>query len=78
MLDEATSQLDEPTERRLQQALLHRFSDRTIVIVAHRLTALERVDRRLVLNNGTIEAEGTHADLLRSRPTYRDLFRRSS
>ena len=49
-----------------------------VSLAHHRLTALERVDRRLVLNNGTIEAEGTPADLLRSSPTYRDLFRRSS
>ena len=78
VLDEATSQLDEPSERRLHRALFTRFSDRTIVIVAHRITALEHVERCMVIDNGTIESTGTHAELLQISPTYRELFRSST
>ncbi|MFL4495347.1 ATP-binding cassette domain-containing protein [Streptomyces sp. VTCC 41912] len=70
LLDEATCHLDPAAEERAERA----FRDRpgTLVVVAHRISSARRADRILVLD-GTRTALGTHADLLRRSPLYRDL-----
>lgn len=64
ILDEATSSLDIPSERLVQQALHTILADRTAVIIAHRLSTVEVADRVLVLEHGTILEDGTPADLM--------------
>ena len=68
ILDEATSSLDLPTERLVQDALRTLLADRTAVIIAHRLSTVEIADRVLVVDAGRITADGPPADVL---PTVR-------
>jgi subfamily B ATP-binding cassette protein MsbA len=64
ILDEATSALDTEAERHIQAALAQLLRDRTTFVIAHRLSTVERADRILVLDNGAIAEQGTHAELL--------------
>ena len=66
ILDEATSSLDVPSERLVQRALRTILSDRTAVIIAHRLSTVEIADRVLVLEHGRIVEDGTPHDLIAS------------
>lgn len=70
ILDEATSALDSESERRIQQALGVLRQGRTCLIVAHRLSTIEGVDRVLVLDEGELVEEGDHQSLLRRRGLY--------
>ncbi|GAV90475.1 ABC_tran domain-containing protein/ABC_membrane domain-containing protein [Cephalotus follicularis] len=65
LLDEATSALDAESERIVQDALVKVMSDRTTVIVAHRLTTIMNADMIAVLHQGKIEEKGTHDELIR-------------
>jgi ATP-binding cassette subfamily B protein len=65
VLDEATSSLDIPSERLVQQALQTVLADRTAVIIAHRLSTVEIADRVLVVEGGEIVEQGSPAQLLR-------------
>ena len=76
ILDEATSALDSLSESLIQDALADFVRDRTCIIIAHRFSTLSFCDRILVVNEGRIEAEGTHEVLMSGSPTYRDLFER--
>jgi len=73
LLDESTSALDAPSERRVFMNLAQHFSDRTIVFVSHRIAALKWVDRIIVLNSGVIEEQGTHHQLIRAGGLYSHL-----
>ncbi|MDH6237934.1 ABC transporter ATP-binding protein [Cryobacterium sp. CG_9.6] len=64
ILDEATSSLDIPSERLVQEALQTLLSDRTAVIIAHRLSTVAIADRVLVMEHGIIVEDGTPADLI--------------
>ncbi len=64
LLDESTSALDAPSERRILVSLAQYFSRQTIVIISHRISALDWVDRIVVLNKGMVEEQGTHDQLL--------------
>lgn len=74
LFDEATSALDNETQSKIQQAIQNLQKDYTILIVAHRLSTVVNSDRILFLNNGRIEAEGTHQDLLKSCLDYKRLY----
>lgn len=64
ILDEATSSLDIPSERAVQDALATLLSDRTAIIIAHRLSTVEIADRVLVMEKGRIIEDGTPAELI--------------
>jgi ATP-binding cassette subfamily B protein len=64
ILDEATSSLDIPSERLVQEALQTLLADRTAVIIAHRLSTVAIADRVLVMEHGKIVEDGTPADLI--------------
>lgn len=66
ILDEATSSLDIPSERLVQQALRTILASRTAVIIAHRLSTVEIADRVLVLEHGRILEDGTPDELIRA------------
>jgi ATP-binding cassette subfamily B protein len=70
ILDEATSSVDTETERLIQDALQVLLQDRTAIIVAHRLSTIQFVDRILVVHKGRIREEGTHEALLARRGFY--------
>ena len=70
LLDESTSALDAPSERRVFTNLVERFADKTIVFVSHRISALKWVDRIVVLNGGIVEEQGTHDRLVGNGGLY--------
>ena len=73
LLDESTSALDAPSERRVFLNLAQHFQNRTIVFVSHRIAALSWVDRIVVLNRGVIEEQGTHDQLISTEGLYKHL-----
>lgn len=64
ILDEATSSLDSVTEKKIQQGLDHLMKEKTVIIVAHRLSTIAHLDRILVFNEGAIIEDGSHEELL--------------
>jgi ATP-binding cassette, subfamily B, bacterial MsbA len=70
ILDEATSALDNESERLVQDALARLMKGRTTLVVAHRLSTIEHADRVVVLANGTIAEQGTHAQLIKANGLY--------
>ncbi len=74
ILDEATSALDAESERLVQEALDRLMQGRTTIVVAHRLTTVQRADRILVLNKGRVVEEGTHTALMERRGLYHYLY----
>lgn len=64
ILDEATSALDSVTEKKIQQGLDHLMANKTVIVVAHRLSTISHMDRILVFEEGKIVEDGTHEHLL--------------
>ena len=73
LLDEATSSLDAQQENHVQQAVERLVTHRTTLIVAHRLTTVQRAEKIFVLNHGKVVAKGKHKELLRSSKIYKHL-----
>ena len=67
LLDEATSALDAESETLVQKALTSLMQDRTTLVIAHRLSTIMKMDRIVVMENGTIVEEGDHQDLIKKR-----------
>lgn len=70
ILDEATSALDNESERLVQDALTRLMAGRTTIVIAHRLTTIEHADRVIVLADGQIREQGTHAQLIAADGLY--------
>ncbi len=78
VLDEATSALDSESESLIQDALTKLMKGRTSIVVAHRLSTIASLDRIIVLDNGKIVEQGSHAELLKKGGEYEKLWSRQS
>jgi subfamily B ATP-binding cassette protein MsbA len=77
ILDEATSALDNESERLVQDALQILQRNRTTLVIAHRLTTIEKADRIVVMAQGRIAEQGTHQQLLQAQGAYAAMFKLS-
>jgi ATP-binding cassette subfamily B protein len=75
ILDEATSSIDTETEQLIQEAIARVMQNRTSVIVAHRLSTIQRADNIIVLHHGEIREQGSHQDLLALQGLYWKLYK---
>jgi len=76
ILDEATSSLDNESERLVQEALDRLMRNRTTIVIAHRLTTVQNADKIVVIEKGQIVEQGNHEELLERRGTYYRLYTR--
>jgi len=72
ILDEATSAIDNETEKHIQSAIA-KISDKTMLVIAHRLTTIQRADQILYIESGEIKERGTHSELLKKDGAYAKL-----
>ena len=75
ILDEATSSLDTNTETLIQESLKYLMQNKTVLVIAHRLSTLLNMDRILVFDKGAIIEDGSHEDLLKNSKLYKKLWR---
>ena len=73
ILDEATSALDTESEKLVQDAINNLMQNRTSLVIAHRLSTIQKADRILVIKDGGIAEQGTHAELLTKDGVYKNL-----
>ncbi len=74
ILDEATSNIDSETEQLIQNAIVELTHGRTSIVIAHRLATIQKADKILLIDKGTILEEGTHQELLKKEGQYKTLF----
>ena len=74
LVDEATSALDTESERQVQAALDSLMTDRTTLVIAHRLSTVVRADKICVIIDGRIMEQGSHAELLAKGGHYKHLY----
>lgn len=78
VLDEATSALDSESEKLIQDSLTNLMKNRTSIVIAHRLSTIAKLDRIIVLDDGKIVEDGTHAELLAKNGIYAKLWSHQS
>jgi ATP-binding cassette subfamily B multidrug efflux pump len=78
VLDEATSALDSEVEAAIQESLNDLMAGKTVIAIAHRLSTIAAMDRLVIMDQGRIVEEGSHADLIRKGGLYASLWKRQS
>jgi ATP-binding cassette subfamily B multidrug efflux pump len=78
ILDEATSALDSEVEAAIQEQLYNLMQGKTVIAIAHRLSTIAAMDRRVIMDDGAIVEEGSHAELLQRGGLYAELWSRQS
>ena len=78
VLDEATASVDTLTEKKIQEALENLAQERTVLVIAHRLSTVKKADQIVVIHNGEIAEKGTHESLLDENGTYAQLWKYQS
>ena len=74
ILDEATSNVDTRTEKRIQDAMVNLMKNRTSLIIAHRISTIQDADLIVVMDNGRIVEKGNHKELIKAKGKYYDLY----
>ncbi len=74
ILDEATSNVDTQTERKIQAAMQELMKDKTCFVIAHRLSTIQNADTILVVDGGDIVEQGTHRELMEKGGHYAALY----
>ena len=75
ILDEATSNVDTSTEKKVQEAMTALMKGRTAIVIAHRLSTIETADEIIVMSHGSVVEKGTHSSLLEKKGAYYNLYR---
>ena len=75
ILDEATSNVDTSTEKKVQKAMTALMKGRTAIVIAHRLSTIENADEIIVMSHGSVVEKGTHSSLLEKNGAYYNLYR---
>lgn len=78
ILDEIAAALDVENEKKIQDSLNQLIAGKTVIIISHRLKSVEQVNRIVVIDEGRVEAAGTHEELLQTSPTYQKLVRNAA
>jgi len=73
-MDEPTSELDSASEKLIIETLERIRENRIVLVIAHRLSTILHSDMIVVINDGRVEACGSHEELLRASPTYRRMY----
>ena len=76
LLDEATASIDPDNEAYIQQAINEMVKGKTLVVIAHKLSAIMEADQILMIEDGQITARGTHSQLLHSSSSYHELWKK--
>ena len=74
ILDDSTSAVDVDTEAQIQDALQQAMKDTTSFVIAQRISTVLTADKIIILDNGRITAEGTHAELINDSPIYQEIY----
>ena len=77
-MDEISASLDVENEMKIQESLNKLIKDKTVIIISHRLKSIENADKIIVMNEGRIEAEGKHSDLLQKSELYKNMIDKST
>ena len=78
MLDEATASLDSESEMMVQKALDQLMANRTTLVIAHRLSTITNADEIYFIENGKVTGQGTHQQLVKTTPLYREYVKNQS
>ena len=73
IMDEASASIDSDNEYELQKAFQHLMREKTVIMIAHRLSSIKTVDKIIVLEDGQVIEEGTHDELIEQGKTYKEL-----
>lgn len=74
ILDDSTSAVDTATDAKIRSGLKSEFGDTTVIIIAQRISSVEDADRIIVMNDGKIDAVGTHEELIATNQIYQDVY----
>ena len=74
ILDEIAASLDVDNENKIQESLSNLIKDKTVVIISHRMKSIENADKIVVLENGRVESQGNHEELLQKSKVYKNLI----
>ena len=74
LLDEATSSLDADTEHKIQEAIMYLTKNKTTIIIAHRLSTVQKANKIFVIDQGKVIAEGDHGHLLKNSEIYKNFY----
>ena len=74
ILDEATAYIDPENEAVIQRALTELMKDKTVIIIAHRLSTVTNADQIVLINKGSVECSGTHSELLQKSDLYSSMW----
>jgi ATP-binding cassette subfamily B multidrug efflux pump len=74
ILDDSTSAVDTATDSKIRQAFKENLSDTTTITIAQRVSSISNADKIIIIDNGKINAVGTHEELLKSNQIYREVY----